>query len=304
MSKSNQLRVDDLRAIWRLVGECRDLGDDRIAWRDRWVAGLSDLVDADIGLAGEMAGCHELMMHDLGVTFWWRPGTLDLATLMGHLAEFRSDPRYSPAMIEYFRRFREQDGLCLPRTGFIDDKAWYRSSDYRLIQEPFGADATLWCSRKIDGAPEGETTNVILLRTSGRRDFRPRELAIVHEAHATLAPLVGGALARYADPSPSHLSPRLRQVLDCLLQGDGDKQVAARLGLAPATINDYTKALYRHFGVRGRSELMARWIRRGWGHRPGPADPARPAGMTVIGSGYGASFYENHRFGAGPAGRP
>ena len=82
-----------------------------------------------------------------------------------------------------------------------------------------------------------------------------------------LAPLVGGPLAWFAEPQPSQLPPRVRQVLRCLLEGDGDKQAAARLGISPHTVNVHTKAIFRHFGVQSRAELLARWVRRGWGGR-------------------------------------
>ncbi|HEV2296121.1 MAG TPA: helix-turn-helix transcriptional regulator [Tepidisphaeraceae bacterium] len=58
------------------------------------------------------------------------------------------------------------------------------------------------------------------------------------------------------------LSPRLRQVLECLLRGDGAKQAAARLGLSIHTVNDYVKDLYRRFGVSSRSELLALFVSR------------------------------------------
>ena len=296
MAKSSRLRAIDVHAIWRLVGDCRDLGDDQITWRNRWVSGLADLVDADLGLAGEMAGCHDLRADDLGVTFWWRPGAVDLDFLVGHMARFRDDPHYSPAMMAYFRRYREDDGLCLSRREFIDDRAWYHSSDYELIQGPLGMDSTLWCYCQAPGSEPGETSNVILLRGHGRREFQPRDVAIVREAQAVLSPLVGGPLARFADPAPSRLSPRLQQVLACLLEGDSDKQIAARLGLAAFTVNDHTKAIFRYFGVRGRAELMARWIRRRWGSRPIPDEP-----MTVVATACGASFYANQRRGKPPS---
>jgi DNA-binding CsgD family transcriptional regulator len=53
-------------------------------------------------------------------------------------------------------------------------------------------------------------------------------------------------------------------VLRCVLDGDGDKQVAARLRISVYTVNQYVKLIFRHFGVRSRAELMARWVRRGW----------------------------------------
>src|SRR5262245_60412816 len=49
MSKSAHLRVADLRAIYRLLDECRDLGDDPLAWRRHLLAGLADLTAAGAG---------------------------------------------------------------------------------------------------------------------------------------------------------------------------------------------------------------------------------------------------------------
>ena len=81
---------------------------------------------------------------------------------------------------------------------------------------------------------------------------------------ASLAPLVGGPLARFTEPRPSALPPRARAVLRCLLEGDADKQIAARLGISRLTVNVHTKVIYKHFGVSSRAELLARWVRRGW----------------------------------------
>jgi DNA-binding NarL/FixJ family response regulator len=64
------------------------------------------------------------------------------------------------------------------------------------------------------------------------------------------------------EPTPSDLSPRLRQTLACLLQGDSEKQVAARLGLSPATTHQYVTALYRRFGVQSRAQLLTHAFKR------------------------------------------
>jgi DNA-binding CsgD family transcriptional regulator len=56
-------------------------------------------------------------------------------------------------------------------------------------------------------------------------------------------------------------------VLACLLEGDGDKQIAARLSISPYTVNQYTKAIFSHFGCQSRAELLSRWIRRYSGGR-------------------------------------
>jgi DNA-binding CsgD family transcriptional regulator len=54
----------------------------------------------------------------------------------------------------------------------------------------------------------------------------------------------------------------LQQVLERLLRGDGAKQVASHLGLSIHTVNDYTKELYRRFGVNSRAELLSLFVRR------------------------------------------
>src|SRR5262249_17231606 len=58
------------------------------------------------------------------------------------------------------------------------------------------------------------------------------------------------------------LSPRLRQTLTALLEGDSEKQTARRLRLSVNTVHEYVTALYRHFGVASRAELLAPFLRR------------------------------------------
>ena len=98
------------------------------------------------------------------------------------------------------------------------------------------------------------------------RTSAPRARAVVRESQAIVAPLIGGPLARFTEPAPSNLTPRRREVLRCLLEGDGDKQIAARLGMSQHTVNTHTKTIYHHFTVQSH-ELLARWISRGWGSR-------------------------------------
>ena len=76
-----------------------------------------------------------------------------------------------------------------------------------------------------------------------------------------------GLIARWramaaTTPSPEKLSRRLRQTLSCLAEGDSEKRVAARLGVSRTTAHQYVTALYRHFGVRSRGELLAYILKR------------------------------------------
>ena len=265
MSKSGMLRAGDVRAIVQLIGACRELGDDAPSWRAHLIAGLASLTGADLGSAGEMGGCRSPSPRDLGVTFWMADGLADPFVLEAVAAELRRDPTWAPILLQYLGRSKEPGGSCLTRPDLLADREWYASRDFQLAQRPCGLDHILWCFVAISGPASADNSGVILCRVEGRRDFSSRDRAIVREAHEALAPLVGGALARYAEPSPLGLPPKTRRVLACLLEGDGDKQVAARLGMSRFTVNEHTKAIYRHFRVQGRAELLARWVRRGWG---------------------------------------
>jgi DNA-binding CsgD family transcriptional regulator len=49
-------------------------------------------------------------------------------------------------------------------------------------------------------------------------------------------------------------------VLALLLQGQDWASIAKGLHLSEHTVNDYIKALYKHFGVRHRGQLLAKFM--------------------------------------------
>jgi DNA-binding CsgD family transcriptional regulator len=266
MPKPAQLRVQDIRRIAALVGECRELGDDPTVWRTHLIAELGRLTGAGFGLGGEIAGCARGPRRDLGIIDWGWENGFDRAAWIEMLTIFGHDPFYNPVINAYVDRLSPDGGLCLGRTDMIPDRDWYQSDYFQTLHRPVGTDATLLCFRPIPDTTD-QFNEVFLARPLGERDFSARDRAIVLEVCMEIAPHVGRSLARFADPAPAALAPRERLVLKCLLEGDGDKQIAARLGISRFTVNGHTKAVFKHFGVAGRAELLARWIRRGWGSK-------------------------------------
>jgi DNA-binding NarL/FixJ family response regulator len=63
------------------------------------------------------------------------------------------------------------------------------------------------------------------------------------------------------DERAKELSPRLRETLQCLLDGNSEKAIATRLRLSPHTVHGYVKLIYRHFQVKSRAQLLSRWVR-------------------------------------------
>lgn len=266
MSKSARLRIPDVRGLYELVGECRSLGDDPTEWRQRFFAGVAALIGAELAADGELAGVWTGVQRDLGNVAWgWEHG-FNPAGWQRALELLADNPNYSPQMVEYAKHLRQSEGVALSRSDLVGEREFLRGVEYQEVYRTIGVHHVLWCTRFIPGAPD-ETNGGVLWRSAGRPDFNGREKAILAGAYALIGPQVGGALCRFTEPSPGDLSPRQRQVLRCLLEGDGDKQAAARLGISRFTVNVHTKAIFRHFGVQSRAELLARWVRRGWGSR-------------------------------------
>jgi len=161
-----------------------------------------------------------------------------------------------------FRALQHLRGRHLARTRrqIVSDASWYGSATWNDYQRLIHIDDQLTSVYEV---AESDAVNVICLhRAQGEREFSPRQQQVMTFFHVELGALVGRSLVSATEPRPNTLSPRLRQTLACLLEGDSEKEVASRLGLSQATTHEYVSALYRHFGVRSRAQLMAHAIKR------------------------------------------
>ena len=62
-------------------------------------------------------------------------------------------------------------------------------------------------------------------------------------------------------PEHTNLTGRQREVLDLLVAGLSNKEIATRLGISPKTVMHHTVAIYRVLGVRGRAEAAVAAVR-------------------------------------------
>lgn len=258
-----QPTANDVRRIGRLFGECCELGDDPAIWRVHLGEGLRDLIGADLVFCVETGNCTGDRPIDLGIAeSGWEQG-FNREGWLRAIIEFRHDPFYSLGLQRYFDRLRIEDGAVRSRKDLIGENEWEASFDRLVIHDAIGVDNVVWGFRSISGA-SNQHAGVIALREQGRRDFTGREKTVLRETMLQVAGAVGGKLSSFQEISPSQLPARTRDVLRALLEGNSDKQIAQRLQLSRFTVNSHTKKIFEHFRVQGRSELMARWIRRGW----------------------------------------
>jgi len=256
MTKADTLRLRDVRDAYRLIGECRDLGGDPTLWRRHMLAGAQRLFGATQVAGGEGQLCgptgpiRALSAFDV---------TDDPVVHAAFVAYHRAA---GPADDPYWRALARVPGhlITLARRQLVGDADWFRSHSYQAFREPGRIQHEL--SSVMALSADGGMSIISLNRIAGEADFSAREQSLFHFFHGELGRLIGGALASAAEPAPDSLSPRLRQTLRCLVEGDSEKQIAARLGLSQATVHQYVKMLYGRFGVRSRAQLLAHVLKR------------------------------------------
>jgi DNA-binding CsgD family transcriptional regulator len=261
MARSKRLRLADVRAIFRLIGECRELGVDATLWRTHMLVGLLRLTGGQVAMGGPTG------MRD-GFSESQPVPTLDLGwdgpRERGVFLQFLQDQMHlqDPALVAFGAKLAalrpSATALTVSRRQLAEDATWYGSTAYCEYHRPSRTDDGLMSDV---GLASGGAHGIALFRPLNERPFEARHRRLLHLFHAELAPYLVTELAPPGNDPVSSLSPRLRQVLACLLEGDSEQQAAGRLGLTRDTTHQYVKALYLRLGVSTRGELMARFVR-------------------------------------------
>jgi len=78
------------------------------------------------------------------------------------------------------------------------------------------------------------------------------------------------------------LSARERKVVRLAMEGLGNKEIAARIGASPKTVEGHLTAIFERFGIHGgRIELSFRAAEEGWLDIEPPAEPVGAAGRPA-----------------------
>jgi two-component system nitrate/nitrite response regulator NarL len=79
---------------------------------------------------------------------------------------------------------------------------------------------------------------------------------------ASVAAALAGEIRRRAEPAGPALTPREREVLAGIAQGQSIPSIAAQLYLAPSTVKTHVQRLYEKLGVGDRAAAVAEAMRR------------------------------------------
>jgi DNA-binding NarL/FixJ family response regulator len=76
----------------------------------------------------------------------------------------------------------------------------------------------------------------------------------------------GGMAYSVRPPKAAHrrLTAREREVLELLVDGYSNDEIAGRLGISPKTVESHLTRIYSLMGVASRTELATRAVREGW----------------------------------------
>ncbi|MGA2499643.1 MAG: LuxR C-terminal-related transcriptional regulator [Tepidisphaeraceae bacterium] len=247
MSNSEErLHLRDVRAIFRLVGELRELGADPNIWRPHMLASLRRIVAAQVVVSSEIhfraTGKPNVMrVVDSGWGCDEAGGTWQIHTE-------REDERpetywlsvWQPAHWTVPGQTETNDAL-IP---VVPQKKVYGGTAFILSQIPL---------------PHlGTVDQLGLHRAWGDEAFTRAQHRLVRLLHLELGRLWSVDALRKAKDPHNDLPPRLSQTLALLLEGCSEKEIAGRLELSKHTIHNYVKALHQRFDVSSRGELLAK----------------------------------------------
>lgn len=144
------------------------------------------------------------------------------------------------------------------RDGFIDFNAFRKTPYYRAFYRDLGITDRMWICLPLSQDTE---SSIVFDRHRQARHFTRRQAAWAGAAWRGLRWFHRQMLLSHGLLGvQSCLSPGQRRLVQVLLTGKSEKEIAAIMGLSVSTTHQYIKAILRHFGVNSRASLMALWL--------------------------------------------
>jgi DNA-binding CsgD family transcriptional regulator len=253
----SQTRAKGAREVLRLVGELYELVDDPTALFAHMHEGVVRFAGADGTIVVKTRGfacgaavpieplirgftCEAeraVIMHGCYDSVLTEPGVAAMARL------------YTPGRA--ITRYRAE---------VVSDAVW-NASDYGVeVRRVAGVSDIIYSF--APGGSADDPLGLGIFRAGGSR-FGDAERDLVQMFQEGMAPLYRWLVPRPltgAALAAARLRPSHKATLRALLTGLADKEIARRLGLSRHTVHEYVNALFAHFGVASRAELLARFI--------------------------------------------
>jgi len=124
------------------------------------------------------------------------------------------------------------------------------------------AGAAAYCSKNIE--PQN-LIQIIREVADGKFIFGSRILNS-RELDGWINEQIKGTRRSYSEPgSPFHpLSEREMEVLECVVKGKSNKEIAGLLGISHQTVKNHVTSILRKFGVEDRTQAVVYALKHGW----------------------------------------
>jgi len=259
MSKSSALRISDVRPIIRLIGDCRERGSDPAEWNERLAKCMNEKLGCVLttGFTADLAATEKApTVRELFADCWVEKSRRD------YWLKFVTETGVRE-LLSVQRMFQGiRDRRTATRQDLIAGREWKTCTERNEDRRAGEQDELLISACRIENSPRFHILS--LNRAIGERPFSERERRLVEFIHREIHDLLGTHLSLQKDGLLAQLTPRQRDVLDGLMMGDSEKQIAARLGLSKHTVHDYISSLYERFDLHSRAELIVFCMQKGW----------------------------------------
>ena len=266
------LRLSEVRDILRLMVQLGRLSMMTAVWRTTLIKGLANILNmyvVGIFSVHDQGDNNSQRDRKLLEICWAKPPNASASAVF-------------PSQLERHRAVREIQELS--------GCDWERFLPER-ITSPVGGSAGASGNHRLpvieltfhDALPPPlAPASVTYLLYSDRPDAGCRE-------PEALVTLLHGELQRFSGPPNDGienldiqelLPDRQRQILERLLSGDGEKQIARKLGLSIHTVHSYIRRLYRRLNVSSRAELFRACYAPAKTSNVSPALPSTRCGGT------------------------
>jgi hypothetical protein len=253
MGKQQHIRLSDMRLVYHLLCETRELGRDAVAWRKHAVAGLVALSSAQTGFCME-----QKIGNPINIANAWRADTgwrnpRALANWVQHARQ--NNLARHPAGLELASRVLAGKPFVCIRPEVVPDRTWRISEYFNTVARSTGRGEFLisYCPVVIANLHLA----FCLSRSPEEKAFERRDRTLVHLFHRELVQLIESEHAVIAQSAPlANLPPRLRDTATGIIAGKSEKEIASHLRLSKHTVHHHIQRLHKQFNVTSRCELL------------------------------------------------
>ncbi|MDF1737760.1 MAG: LuxR C-terminal-related transcriptional regulator [Verrucomicrobiales bacterium] len=243
----------DARNIISLLGRVALMESSRNDRRTALLNGLSKLVGADAWLW--FTAAHTIAGDPPAHAVVLKSGFSD--EQMGYLIEASECPDMTKLTAPFFEDFEKTKGQTTRLRQQIDPLNFFDESAVYDLWKKANIGPVILSARPTS---DGQVSMIGLYRNFDRPLFNEQDSRIAHIVLSEIPSLHEAISPAELNGEVTGLSPRLRQVLNLLLQGSSRKEIAAALSLSIHTVGDYVAELYRRFDVHSQTELVRRFL--------------------------------------------